>query len=63
MRHAIRLFTFSYVALLLIALASCVGCDGAPVHPEEWRADKSHNQYGGYIDACGDLPPLVGDDC
>jgi hypothetical protein len=23
----------------------------------------SHNQYGGYIEACGDLPPLVGDDC
>jgi hypothetical protein len=23
----------------------------------------SHNIYGGYIEACGQLPPLVGDDC
>lgn len=23
----------------------------------------SHNQYGGYIPACGDKPGLVGDDC
>lgn len=22
-----------------------------------------HNKYGGYVDACGELPPLVGDDC
>jgi hypothetical protein len=25
--------------------------------------DSSHNERGGYIDACGDLPGLVGDDC
>jgi hypothetical protein len=23
----------------------------------------THNARGGYIDACGDLPGLVGDDC
>ena len=23
----------------------------------------THNQFGGYIEACGQLPPLVGDDC
>jgi hypothetical protein len=23
----------------------------------------SHNIFGGYIEACGQLPPLVGDDC
>lgn len=25
--------------------------------------EPSHNAYGGYIPACGQLPPLVGDDC
>lgn len=24
---------------------------------------ETHNPHGGYADACGDLPPLVGDDC
>jgi hypothetical protein len=56
MRHAIRLFTFSYAVLLLIALASCMGRVSAPEQP-------SHNAAGGYIDACGELPGLVGDDC
>lgn len=23
----------------------------------------SHNEHGGYIDACGELPPQLGDDC
>ena len=23
----------------------------------------THNEEGGYIEACGDLPGLVGDDC
>jgi hypothetical protein len=27
------------------------------------RAPKTHNERGGYIDACGDQPGLVGDDC
>lgn len=27
------------------------------------RDARTHNEYGGYIDACGDLPGLVGDDC
>lgn len=24
---------------------------------------RTHNEHGGYIPACGDLPGLVGDDC
>lgn len=23
----------------------------------------THNAAGGYINACGELPPLIGDDC
>jgi len=36
-----------------------------PVEPAAWRAAQaeSHNRFGGYIPACGQLPPLVGDDC
>jgi hypothetical protein len=26
-------------------------------------ATSSHNAFGGYRDACGELPGLVGDDC
>jgi hypothetical protein len=53
------------IAALLMALlaATCTGCSSAPVHPEEFRRGESHNAAGGYIDACGDLPGLVGDDC
>jgi hypothetical protein len=47
---------FSYGVLLVLALASCVGCVATPEQP-------SHNAAGGYIDACGELPGLVGDDC
>jgi hypothetical protein len=25
--------------------------------------EQTHNAAGGYIDACGDLPGMVGDDC
>lgn len=39
-------------ALMLFGMASCVECQ-----------DRTHNAAGGYKDACGDLPPLVGDDC
>jgi len=37
------------IFLTCLALASC--------------ATPSHNPAGGYIDACGDLPGLLGDDC
>jgi len=39
------------LALLLALLLS--GCVHKP----------THNARGGYIDACGDLPGMVGDDC
>ena len=41
---------------MLAVLAMLGGCAAAPDAP-------SHNVHGGYIDACGDLPPLIGDDC
>jgi hypothetical protein len=38
--------------LVLLALA-LTACAAAP----------SHNASGGYADACGSLPGLIGDDC
>lgn len=40
----------STIVLMMLALTSC---QYAP----------THNDAGGYTDACGDLPGLVGDDC
>jgi hypothetical protein len=39
--------------LIVLVLVLCSGCASAP----------SHNDLGGYVDACGDLPGLIGDDC
>lgn len=39
---------------LLILLALC---------SSEPAEDQTHNAAGGYVTACGALPPLVGDDC
>lgn len=38
------------VAVLVFLLTSCA-------------VTGSHNRHGGYVDACGDLPPVYGDDC
>lgn len=43
-------FWFFLVLLLLVSLTSCT-------------ATPSHNNLGGYIDACGELPGQLGDDC
>jgi hypothetical protein len=56
-----------YLALLLLAGCTPTGPafdwsdvrDAAGHLPE----DQPHNDAGGYIPACGDLPGLVGDDC
>lgn len=29
----------------------------------EWDSRPTHNAAGGYIDACGQLPGALGDDC
>ncbi len=39
--------------LSLVLLFACTACSTLP----------SHNAAGGYIDACGDLPGTLGDDC
>lgn len=38
------------VAFLVLTLSGCASTD-------------RHNEHGGYRPACGELPPLVGDDC
>jgi hypothetical protein len=40
---------------VLLALLALTACSTAPV--------RTHNAHGGYIPACGELPPLIGDDC
>ena len=44
---------FFLIALYALASWGAIAPDDVP----------SHNAAGGYIDACGDLPGLVGDDC
>ena len=47
---------------VLAGLAYAVACVTLIVQLASMDAP-SHNAHGGYIDACGDLPGLVGDDC
>ena len=66
----------SAATLAALALALCLtGCaTGAPFDPDDVRPMRddfdamgtpveSHNAAGGYRDACGELPGLIGDDC
>jgi hypothetical protein len=46
-----RLFALWLCCLLLGLILS--GCAATP----------SHNAQGGYIEACGELPGMLGDDC
>jgi hypothetical protein len=46
---------------LMIALW-CVACL-AVLYLTACASSPSHNAAGGYVDACGDLPGLLGDDC
>lgn len=56
LRSLIRANLAMLVALLIIA--ALTGCTTVPA-----PASGSHNAAGGYRDACGELPPLYGDDC
>ncbi len=53
-----RLFLLACV--LILAIGAWIGhaADLAAA-----RLDASHNAAGGYVDACGELPGLIGDDC
>lgn len=48
---------YRYLTLLIVAaaLAFLAGAYQA--------ATESHNALGGYVEACGDLPGVIGDDC
>jgi hypothetical protein len=51
---------FIFVLLLWsLALASCAELQ----QRTHERAGGAHNADGGYVEACGDLPGLIGDDC
>lgn len=47
----------------LAGLAYAVACVSLIVQLASMDASPTHNAHGGYIDACGELPGLVGDDC
>lgn len=53
---------FNLLAVVVLALA-LAGCAGQPADPCSVQPGASHNSCGGYVPACGNLPPLVGDDC
>lgn len=48
---------------LLLAIVMLAVCLGVAMVPVVAGVANTHNAAGGYIDACGDLPGLVGDDC
>jgi hypothetical protein len=51
---------FIFLMLLWsLALASCMELQ-TRTHE---RAGGSHNAAGGYTEACGELPGMIGDDC
>lgn len=49
--------TFTPRLLLAVALVTAILLGFANVKHE------THNARGGYVDACGDQPGMVGDDC
>jgi len=50
---------------LLILFSFCIGYAGVQALKlgNSKLKQESHNEQGGYIESCGDLPGLVGDDC
>jgi hypothetical protein len=49
--------------LAILALLWAVGYADLLAMQRMMDARPTHNAAGGYIDACGELPGLVGDDC
>ena len=55
---------FRFVLALLSCVASLVTLGAMIALYLQRGADPpTHNAAGGYIEACGDLPGMVGDDC
>ncbi len=44
------------IACLILSLVLLFACNACSTLP-------THNANGGYIDACGDEPGMIGDDC
>lgn len=62
--HPLTVLRWAAVAFACAALALLLGCAHTPQpSPCTVTAGQSHNSCGGYVPACGNLPPLVGDDC
>ena len=65
-----RALLLALVILAIMLAGACTGISAGPPFDscEHNRAScydttTSHNEAGGYRDACGDLPGLLGDDC
>lgn len=56
-----------FALFILIAMLAMSGCTTVPGPAFDWRDvpghDPDYNAAGGYSDACGELPPILGDDC
>lgn len=48
--------------LAALACAMLAGCR-VTFWAVEWDTRPAHNAAGGYADACGELPGVLGDDC
>ena len=45
----------TWLSIVIVGTLLAIGC----CHLQE----RTHNPVGGYIEACGELPPVLGDDC
>jgi hypothetical protein len=51
---------YAALALALLVLSACSAPGALTTDGNDWP---THNEYGGFYDSCGDLPPVIGDDC
>ena len=51
--------------IILLTLWACVvaGCMELQQRTHERAGQPTHNTAGGYIEACDDMPGMLGDDC
>lgn len=52
-----------FILALMLAMSGCTVTGPAFDWSDVAGHDPDYNAAGGYGDACGDLPPVLGDDC
>lgn len=51
------------IILLILWACAIASCMELQQQTHERAGQPSHNAAGGYVEACGELPGLIGDDC